>query len=457
MIKKIICFMLFLFLIMESSSSALTQNNFYYLAPVKDSLEKDKLYQIHLDHLILQKSKIHYRDIRLLAQDNSEIPYTVINTTYPRKKDILYTFKITNYDDTEDESTIFIELPERHKAIDKIEFHISDRNFKQTIDIYGSDNKRSWHFLTSDKLYDFSSQIDVRKTSVSFPSSDFSYFRIHLKHDSTDIQDSPDISVTYKDLDFNFSDMVTDKKLRINKITGRFSQTEKREAVIDELSITHFTSDMNKDGDTVITINGGLPFEKIDFTLENTYFYRKVSIFGSTTGKKAKKGKKDSFRLLASGHIYRFPLDESTEMKTTITGRGEKYRFYQIIIKNNDNPPLKVKNIAFKWIRKSLFFISLHDNIPYTLCVGHSRLSQPSYDISRFIHQTNWYKQNFTPASLSPLKKNPDFTPPSISKSKQEIIEKTVFTLIVIIVVIGLSLWVFRLMKKIPGDDGNKE
>ena len=68
----------------------------------------------------------------------------------------------------------------------------------------------------------------------------------------------------------------------------------------------------DKDGNTVIVLPANLPLDRMALEIANPYFHRTVNLYGSSTGKE------DSYHLLTSQVIYRFPLSEEQHEERTI-------------------------------------------------------------------------------------------------------------------------------------------
>ncbi len=447
-LRKAFLFLIFLLSLIFLSSgiraASLSPDDFQYSAGIKGPIKNKSMYQVILSREILQKCSLtSCNDLRLSDQNNNEIPYVIIRNISQEKPE-KYRFEIINYEDDPYSAVITVKLPEKYRSIRVISLIISDRDFKKNVILHGSHDMKKWVLLAEDNIYDFSSQINLRKTDVKFGKSDYRYYRLQLIEKKTAGADDETFKLKYKGLDFSISS-IKSKKIRINEIFGQTALESYEHATNNEAVFTEFTSRVEEEKDTVIIVETNLPFNRIYFDISNPYFYRDVVIYFSDTGEK------DSYKLLAHDVIYRFPLSGHKETKNYVDRTIRKQRFYKFIIKNNDNPPLTVRNIKFEWVQKSLYFIGLNDAEEHILFFGNPLFDQPHYDLKNFINQSNWFNHKYEKLEIASIEKNVNYKP-AVSEDKQKKIEKTVLTVIIIIMVIGLSYWVYTLIRKTSGN-----
>ena len=89
----------------------------------------------------------------------------------------------------------------------------------------------------------------------------------------------------------------------------------------------------------------------------------------------------------------------------------------------------------------------MNDNEKYTLLFGNPGLDSPHYDLPNFINQSNWFSHKYEALELTHIKKNVNYKP-SLPKDKQKRVEKTFLIAIVVILVAGISYWVYALIRK---------
>lgn len=426
------------------SHSSVTTDTFRYTAELKGDINKDKLYQIHLPGEILSICESRCKDIRMIGPDNSEIPYVILRNMQWEKAES-YDLEVINYEKTPQSAVITLKLPVQHKPISTLELDITDRDFERKIHLYGSDDQSSWVLLKEDRIYDFSSKVTLRKTDIKFNLTNYSYYRIHITNDKTE-NSGENINLQYKDLQFSVIGEENDKSLRIDRFTSRTASQQNSEGIYDEAEFTAFVYYENKEGITEIILKSDLPASRIYFDVSNPLYYRVVDIYGSDSGDD------NSFKLRKTDVLYRFILSGDKETKNYVNLNTEHNRYNKFVIKNKGNPPLEVKSIRFQWPKTNLYFMAIHQEQPYALYFGNPDLDAVVYDLARFIQPDKLNTLDFEIMEISPVKNNPSYIKPKIKFEKWKI-EKTVLTLIVSLMVIGIGYWLYVLLRKTSSPD----
>lgn len=439
--KLLTAIVLLLFCAVSVEASIILQpENFQYCSELGEATKNNTLYQIQLTSDILQKCSADCSDLRLFAQDKNEIPYVIIDNEHPEEIIETYTLEIKDYSDGPASKVITMKMPDKYRPVSIINLDISDRDFKKTVVLYGSHDINKWDLLAKEAIYDFSSQVALRKTEIKSNKADYRYYRLEIIDDDTSVKPEKSIKLKYEGLDFSAGGL-ENKKLHISKITGITGSRKDNIRVYDEKSFTAFPANPDKGRNTVITLEAGLPFDKMYFDISNPYYHREISIYGSDTGKE------DSYKFLTRGSIYSFPLSGMSETKNYIAYPSAKQKYYKIIIENRNNPALEIKSIKFVWVRKNLYFVSLSKPSKYSLCFGNSTVSRPNYDLASFINRNNWFNQIYEKLNTAQIIQNADFRE-RLPEDRKMKIEKIILIGIVILLVIGISFWLYRLMRE---------
>jgi len=205
--------------------------------------------------------------------------------------------------------------------------------------------------------------------------------------------------------------------------------------------MTAYRIEQDRDRNTVIFFETGLPFTRISLDVSNPYFYRKVSIYSSDTGKE------NSYKLLQSSSLYRLLFSDVTESKSRLDCGTSGNRYYRIVIENGSNPRLEIKGVKLGWVQKHLFFVALDDAGSYKTGFGNSAVGAPDYDLSRSINQANWQKVSSQQTEITGITQNPNFKPGLPQNARQKT-EKTVLIVVVCLLVAGISYWLYSLLSK---------
>lgn len=418
-------------------------DNFLYSASITGPLEKGTLYRVSLSEEILRNCSHGCADARILDQDRNEIPYVIIESREKTSGGENYIFEITGYDDTPELETVTMRLRERHYAISSIRIQTQDRDFRKQVEVYGSHDLKTWNLLAKDSIWDFSSQVDLRKTEITFPESDYRYYRLVFRNAADKKLREENIRLRYRDgittheLDFSVEN-AKKGSFHIDRVEGRTPQSRVK-PVYDEVVFSSFSS--RKDGDhTIMDIEAAVPFESVLFDIADSYYFRKVNIYFSEDGKKG------TYRLITTGQVYSFPLSETIEAKNEIECPGSWKGHYRFEIEDRSNPPLEIRNIKFKWVRRNLYFIALGHSPQYSLHFGNPSLKKPEYDIAQFVNQCNWQTHSARDIQLAPVVKTTHYRP-AMAMDKKEQIEKAVLISIVVLLVGVIGYWLYSLVK----------
>ncbi len=426
----------------SADAAALTADDFQYCADIQGDFKAETLYQVRLSDEILQKAGADLRDIRILHASSNETPFVIIGNAPPHETIETYSLEITGYENDASSASIIMKLPQKHRPVSVLDLEIADRDFKKQIILDGSSDGKTWKLIAEDSVYDFSSRVNVRKTKVGFANTDAHYFRVTLKDYKPRQVSQPSIKLTYEGLDFSVNG-ARNTELRIRSARASTGTPAEKKPVYDQKTFDSFAPKPDKNGNTVIVLPAGLPLDKLSLKIADPYFHRTVNLYGSSTGKE------DSYSLLASNVIYRFPLSsELHEERNSIEQHAPKQAYFKIIIMNRNNPPLELKGITLSWIQQNLYFIALKSDEPYALCYGNTRIKSPDYDLARFVNKDILSQHSYERRELSAVRTGME--PRPTLRERLAGMEKIILTVVVVLLVIGMGWWLYALMKKNP-------
>ncbi len=419
------------------SASALVPENFQYSRPVPGPLLSGKVYKLTLPGEVLNHTAIDQRDIRIFSPDGTLVPFTILEEHRKTVHRTQYKLKIRDFSTSGKTIIIILEAPSNIEPLRMLYFSTPNRNFKKSVNISVSDNQKSWTSVANGQIYDFSRNVDLRKTFVSFEPVKSQWFRVIL----TDVELPPNneaIQLNYRGLHFS-STGESPRPFRINRVTAFNRSRKVKPELTESMELKNFSIMTGKDGNTVILFSTGIPLASVSIVPETAAFYRKAIL----------KGERISLNRqwipLARGEFYRFVLGKGTETKLTLATNPSDTGNYKLIIINRDNTPLKITRLRLNWIRHNLFFVPESKTIPSAvLCYGNPKVPEPRFDVKRFVRPDNWERQ--TPISVKPgnVTENPAFRPEKRTWTPD--FSRVVLLLIVLMVTIVLGIWTFRLI-----------
>jgi hypothetical protein len=440
----IVPFFLSLFILLFSlESMAFKPDDFQYSAKITDPVQINTLYKIHLSEELFRKSSVGFKDLRILDQLNNEIPYVILPAEYPQKLTQYYPLKIKDFKKKAGKISITVELPKEASKLNSVRLNIQNRDFSKKIQLEGSSNQKKWNPVTTDMVYDFTSQVDLRKTTINFETSPYRYYRLTLKDMTLNEEKSETMDFQYNGLHFSVNESATARKFQINSITGVFLPPSEHLNEYDEHSFKDFTETRDKEGNSVILLDAGRPVQTMNLMIQNPYFYRNIKIYTSDTIEKD-----DSWTARGNYSIFKFIFDGLSELQTFMWLSSEENKYYKLVIENKNNPVLKVEEIQIRWPRYYLYFAGLEKNFSYTLHFGSSLIhTAPQYDLSRFVRKDNWSILQTTTLQLSQIEKNPHYHP-IIPKKHEDLWERRILYVVVFFGVLTMGMWLYQLLRE---------
>jgi hypothetical protein len=438
------CFFLCLFAVTalgryETDASA-AMKDFQYQAEIKGPIQKGYIYQVVLPGRALAKMSPRLGDLRVYGPHQTEIPYVIIDNVTPEVPGRYVTLEAVRYEPADEWTTIYLSNPEPAREIHALAFGIPDQDFQKEVILEGSFDQANWNRITRDTIYDFTTQIDLRKVRLNFANTRCKFFRVKMRDVRKPKNPEQTIRVQLKGADVSI-DYPDAKKIQIQRIEALTGNSRESVVVYDHQAIKPLKPIAVKNHKTIIDIQSGLRFERIDFEIGNPLYYRQVHIYYSETGAE------DSYQLLAGEDIYR----TSTQTHNFLLNHFPHYPYYRFEIENKDDLPLEIKEIRLTWIQKILCFNGLESAPAYTLCYGNSRVEAPDYDLKKLIRQDNWVQVFDKQGGSNRLSLDKTITNPSFRSNfggKQGNQEGFVLTIVVILLVAGLGVWLYKLFRR---------
>ncbi|MBN1255049.1 MAG: DUF3999 family protein, partial [Deltaproteobacteria bacterium] len=185
-----------------------------------------------------------------------------------------------------------------------------------------------------------------------------------------------------------------------------------------------------------------LPIESVSLRIKNAYYYRNIELWTAETDDE------QSYHRVAQNFVYKIP--GVSEARDTLSFNQPQQAYVRLKVINHDNPPLQIEEVTIEWLRRNLYFIPEADR-RYTLYCGGEDIQSPRYELGKLVPNRYDQLMGYAEWKIEALKKNEMYKPKADIRSKEKF-ETYVLIILVIILVCGLAIWTFRLMKKIPGN-----
>jgi len=417
--------------------NAAQPTDFRFFSTIAEELPAQTPVRLPLPREVIAATSNDFADVRVFDETGLETPYVIHEQREaPRTA---FTFTVLSYHQTEAVEEIVLERPKDTGPIQELAFFTSARDFKKSVHVMASRDFISWRDIGMDTIFDFSSRIDLRHARVALPETEAPYLKLVL-HDETSPQpDSPDARVYYDGVEVFLPGKRT-KPFRIDRIEGRadaFPETFRR---YDHTMFTNpqVTTDENRN--TIVPLGQvNLPIAEIALTVENVYYHRRVELWA------AESEQKNAYRFLAGGTVYKIPGMNKPE--NTLQVQQSQRQYLQLKIINGDNPPLRLQQVELAWVRRNLYFIP-EAGQRYKLYFGNPQVTTPNYELKHILQAEPRTLNQYVAVSLGAVRSNPDYRP-SVSRSAREKFERIAFITVILLLVCGMSLWLYRLLRRI--------
>ena len=419
----------------------LTPVNFRQRAELAGSFRAGALYQVPLPAEFMRASAAGLADVRLYGPDGREVPYVIIPHRLPPDAVSTCALKLVEYDQAGPEARLTVEVPEECPSVAEITMEVSDRDFKKQVTVEAGDDKKTWQPVAEDVIYDFTSQVDLRRTTLRFPATGARYLRLTLRDAPPEGEEAGlTLSLRSEGLDLSFN-RVRGKKLSIQGFRAVAAPVSGQQTLYDRQVFTGLTPERGERGSTVIVVSADLPADSMLFDIANPAYCRTVAISGSNSGRD------DSYAWLKSDRIHAFPGAERDETQNRLELSADVTPFYRIVIENGDNPPLDVRSVTLEWVRRDLYFVAPAAGAGYALYTGQPKAARPFYDTGEFVNARNWFTRNAGAAALGPVRAN-DRYEPGLAEPDRARVERIGLIIVVITLMVVLGWWIVRLVRK---------
>ncbi len=417
--------------------TATQTSDFRFFAEIQGQMTPGVPARMSLPGEVIAATSRNFSDLRLFDDAGLEIPYAISEQNeLPRTT---FTFNILSYRQNEEQEEIVIERPPNTATFQEVAIFTSARNFKKAVEVQASDDLVTWRPLAADVIFDFSARVDLRKITVEVPEANVAYLKLLLRDDTTPISSTPEVQVSSDNWNVLIREAST-KALHIDRVEGHSSARIATAQVFDHLRLSNFAVTVDQERKSLVQLGRvNLPLTSISLTIDNPYYYRRVSLWAADTDAK------EEYRQVATGLVYKIPGMNAPE--NTLDFRQPQRPFLRLEIINDDNPPLRLQQVDLAWERRNLYFIP-ESGRRYFLYFSNEQIAAPDYELTSILaHQSA--TPPFRELTTGAVQENPAYHP-SLARGAQERIEKTVLVGMVLLLAGVMGVWVYRLMKNIP-------
>jgi len=406
-----------------------------FLVPIVGELTPDVPVRLPLPRQVIATTAPGFADLRLFDDQGLETPYVVYAQSPPPS--YTFAFEVLSYSHNEEGDTIVLQRPPDTGPFWELTVQTTARDFHKAVRLQASPDRTTWVEVTTDALFDFSSHIDVRKTTFAFAETDAPYLRLVLKDAVPPKPDATAMQLRYEGLAFAVHGAPT-TPFRIDRISGRVGSLRGADQVYDTTAFAQLDTRTDAQGNTLVRLGRvNLPVAQMTLTVDNPYYHRRVELWATATDQD------DAYHQVASGVVYKLPGVASAD--TTLRVEHPPAPYLRLKILNGDNPPLRLQQVEAAWVRQNLYFIPAAGR-RYTLYFGAEQMRAPEYELRRLLPAQPTLLEQYASVSLGDIQPHAHYNP-RLGQGSGRQVEKTLLTVIVLILAGGLGWWAYRLLK----------
>ena len=399
-INIVIIAICFLISFVSISYSEELMSDFKYKKEIKIKDKQLGLFKMYLDGEIIKNTEKYLKDLRIYMDNVYEIPYKI-----GYEEDLMYTElnepKTFTKTELENADRLFIDLGKVSKSPTDIILNFTLENFYTDITIYGTNDLEAKNDelekITVQNIHNMQLTTLQQKKEIIVPSHHFRYLQI----------DIPFVKQIGKE----------DAKLQsVNVANVRIKEyipKLRKENVLKDFK--EVTLDLSFEQDSNLTTYliknpYEFPIDTVELLIEDKYFDREISLAKlSKSGDHLVYNDNDNINANSSFNKsrnsykrwYKDTYTPATKISRVMNEKTDKYikcLFPYItsndeiilVIKNEDNNPLKIKDIRLKGPKESLIFrIDREDYEKIELFYGNKYIDKPSYDFEYSISTLN--------------------------------------------------------------------
>jgi Protein of unknown function (DUF3999) len=377
---------------------------FKYCAAIQ-KIDSSGVYKIELQPGFIAKGSGLY-DIRVMDETGKFVAYTIVTNPSDKLKPVFIDFPEVKQVAGTDTATVYIAENKNRNKIDQLWLRLKNMAVSRTASLSGSDDLQHWFAIEEDiQLQDATSGGDTEyEQMLSFPQSNYRYFRIHISNKNKDLIN------------------ILRSGIYISDYAGYETPFKLTPLPPVKLSMKNNA----KQTSYLISMDDKYTVDELHIEISSPKYYnRRISVYNVSNK--------------TEQHLVDDILSSSGQGYVNISAKTNKLR---IDIINGDDKPLVIKNITALYLNQ--FAVSyLEKGHKYSLLVGDSAASEVSYDLT-FLHSKPM--SQFPVISHSQVENNPAYGKLVFKVSKDY---TQLIWISIAIVLILLSLLTWRMVKEL--------
>ncbi len=304
-----------------------------------------------------QQASPLFADLRIMNDKMEEVPWQIVQRR-PEKGPREISAVQRNLSLTPSgETWVELVLEPGQQRSGAVEIVTSDTNFSRQVQVLGSPDGASWNTIRKDGvIFDNSREAGMRLTRISYPNSSFRYLALKITNG-----DAPPLNISGTKA---FGNITTPGQS--NNIRGSVVKSE--------------SDEKSRESRYLVTMNTAFPLDRISIVTSDRNFQRSVEVQVRRNG--------SDWQTWATGTVYNFDTDRIHESQLTIDIPEIAAKEFRLVIRDYDNPPLKITGVSGDVYQRVLVF-KHNPERKFYLFWGNPAARMPHYDLGTLIAKEN--------------------------------------------------------------------
>lgn len=410
--------------------------SFRYRATLTGTFVPDAPVRVPLSRQVLASTR-ELQDLRVFSRGDALVPHALRTDMVGESEQAWFDFKIVGYQESGSQAEILLERPDGIPSFEALTVDTANRNFHRQITLQVSPDSKNWQTAESGAIYDFSSRIALRHTTLRVATHHEKFLKLVLQRPVEAAAGT--LGRQYKDLRLQ-TDESGQPPFRINACRGAYTRRLVRRPDLHWEPLPGLSAQPAADGSSIVPLGElNLPLQALRLRLDAPLYYRDVEI------QAADRDDDRDYQTVARGAVHRLPsLADTTE---EIACPSRQRRFWRLRIVNGDNPPLAVQGAEIAWAGVSLYFVPVAGR-GYELYCGNPLIKGAAFDVDRLLPQEMEQPERYPALPLGRLVENPRFDQRLILETVAPETQRRLMIVIVGLVVVLAAIWLFFLLRR---------
>ncbi len=358
-------------------------------------------------------------DVRVLDAQGRQTPMLIEKVVEKIDYSVRKTLpgKVISLSKDDNRVKVVLQLEDDASGADGLSIFTPLTDYERRVRVYGSKDGVVWMSLEENGLiFDYSRLMDIGNRDVRLPKNDYRYYAVSIL-DVNDVEDSLFREMTRKyqgnkEVERIEKSVLQRRPFRMDRIDFWKNQPatlEKRDKTADYyVSIAKIEQSLQDHTTNIYVSARRQPLTAFTLETSSRNFSRPIRVQAQGA-----EGDKTEWRDIAQGKISLIEFAAFSEKSLTISFPAERAEEYRIVIRNEDNPPLKITGVKARGdVYRAVFLAAPGES--YRLEYGSETAPRPSYDAAAVLAPLRAKGIKPVAAKLGPEVADPAPEPPPL-------------------------------------------